>query len=467
MYNQFMKKIWSIMISILWMFHFITPIYASTESTFQVYASVYDYGARVDKIVIEYPETIDSQSVDLDDFYVVSNNTSNTSTTYINGARIISNAYVSDKSSGKEASTGKFVILELLTNRYTDYADVLSYDSENLNNVCMDINYIVEQTGEIENTKGNKIHYTYTQGDFIVNGVNEFGKGESTSGIHYRDYEPEDDDQLHPLVVFLHGAGSGGSDNITQLLTSKAGIAFMNNEILDDPYVLVPQCPDFWMPTLTLGTTVYTGKDRTEELVSCIREYIKEHPNVDTSRVYIGGYSMGGYQTWETLFAAPDLFAAAFPICAAYEVPQDQLDMVKDIPIWIIHSANDTTIPVTYSENAYAYLQSIGANVTFTEYENVIVDGEEYDGHSSWIYVLNNDPQNEEGQTIFEWLSNQHLKVATKKTEKEKEEVEDDKVDIFSTLIKILIGFFILFMILWIRRTIIIYQRRKRKRRRR
>lgn len=30
---------------------------------------------------------------------------------------------------------------------------------------------------------------------------------------------------------------------------------------------------------------------------------------------------MGGYQTWETLFVAPELFVAAFPICAAYGVP--------------------------------------------------------------------------------------------------------------------------------------------------
>ena len=30
----------------------------------------------------------------------------------------------------------------------------------------------------------------------------------------------------------------------------------------------------------------------------------------------------------------------------------------------------------------------------------------EYNGHYSWIYVLNNDP-NEDGKSIFEWLSEQ------------------------------------------------------------
>ena len=30
----------------------------------------------------------------------------------------------------------------------------------------------------------------------------------------------------------------------------------------------------------------------------------------------------------------------------------------------------------------------------------------EYNGHCSWIYVLNNDPK-ENGKTIFEWLSEQ------------------------------------------------------------
>lgn len=92
---------------------------------------------------------------------------------------------------------------------------------------------------------------------------------------------------------------------------------------------------------------------------------------------------MGGYQTWETLFAAPELFAAAFQICAAYEVPQEKLDTVKNIPIQAVHAANDDTIPVKYTQDAYNYLKSKGGNILYTEYSNVQVDGEDFASHAS------------------------------------------------------------------------------------
>ncbi|WP_198000413.1 prolyl oligopeptidase family serine peptidase [Gimesia alba] len=36
---------------------------------------------------------------------------------------------------------------------------------------------------------------------------------------------------------------------------------------------------------------------------------------VDNNRIYITGYSMGGYVTWSMIARYPDLFAAASPIC--------------------------------------------------------------------------------------------------------------------------------------------------------
>ena len=35
----------------------------------------------------------------------------------------------------------------------------------------------------------------------------------------------------------------------------------------------------------------------------------------------------------------------------------------------------------------------------------------EYDDHSSWIYVLNDQCRDEDGLSLFEWLSRQRLRV--------------------------------------------------------
>ena len=53
--------------------------------------------------------------------------------------------------------------------------------------------------------------------------------------------------------------------------------------------------------------------------------------DVDEDRVYLTGLSMGGYGTWFTAMARPDLFAAIAPICGggmAYNA-----DVLK-MPVW-------------------------------------------------------------------------------------------------------------------------------------
>ena len=37
--------------------------------------------------------------------------------------------------------------------------------------------------------------------------------------------------------------------------------------------------------------------------------------DVDKSKIYVTGLSMGGYGTWDIIQRRPDFFAAAMPIC--------------------------------------------------------------------------------------------------------------------------------------------------------
>lgn len=396
----------------------MVPAYAGaagTQGTFDVYASVYDFGARVDKIVIESPDTVRSDSVSLDTFTVESANKSTAGIPVNNGVRKITDVYVSGSENGEKEEAGKYVIIELETKLSTPYADVLQWNEPDFTNVPLDVQYAVQQNKEMESDTGEALNYTYTQDGFVQVDVDAFGEGKSANGIPYRDYVPQEDGKKHPLIIWLHGAGEGGGNNITHINANRGAVAFVSEEAqnaLDKPYVLAPQSPDYWMPELVLGDLTLNGTDNTQNLVALIKEYISAHPNVDTSRVYIGGCSMGGYQTWETLFAAPDLFAAAFPICAAYEVPTDKLDTVKNVPIWLVHAENDDTIPVQYTRDAYAYLKDHGGNVHYTEYPNVQVDGEDFAPHASWIYPLNNDPKTEDGTAFYDWMAAQHKDTA-------------------------------------------------------
>lgn len=377
----------------------------NTQGIFTVYASVYDFGASVDKIVIEVPDPVRGDDLSPDTFTIESANKSKTGLAVRNGTRKITDLYVSSAKNGERESVGTYIMIALETTVHTPYANVLQWDALHFTNVPLDVQYHVRQNKPMQGKR-----YLYTQAGTVQVDVDDFGQGMS-NGIFYRDYIPKADGKKHPLMIWLHGAGEGGSNHITHIYASRGAAAFVSKEaqkILDMPYVLAPQSPDYWMPELTLGDVTLHGTDSTQNLVRLIREYISKHPDIDSSRVYLGGCSMGGYQTWEILFAAPELFAAAFPICAAYEVPTAQLDTVKQIPIWLVHAQADDIIPVQYTRNAYAYLDSHGGNVHYTEYADVQIEGEAFLPHASWIYPLKNDPKTADGTTFYDWMAAQH-----------------------------------------------------------
>lgn len=241
-----------------------------------------------------------------------------------------------------------------------------------------------------------------------IKDVDKFTAGEMY-GLKYRDFKPQKDGNKYPLIIWLHGAGEGGDSNITQILGNRGGVAFVEEDaqkIFDTPYVLAPQTPTFWMKSFFVGKRELVGeKDYTPDLVNLIKTYIRENPEIDKNRIYIGGCSMGGYQTFKTLVYAPDLFAAAFITCPAYMPSTEELNTVKDTPIWLVHASDDTTVPVSNSRESFKYLKSIGADVVYTEYKDVVIDGNKYDPHGSYFYTLHNSPINDNGINIFQWIA--------------------------------------------------------------
>ena len=90
-------------------------------------------------------------------------------------------------------------------------------------------------------------------------------------------------DKEHPLLLFLHGAGERGSD-LKRLAAT--GLPKHIEDGLDIPFVTVcPQCPenDWWDPIA----------------LKAVFENVVTTYNVDESRLYLSGLSMGGSGTWQ------------------------------------------------------------------------------------------------------------------------------------------------------------------------
>ena len=109
-------------------------------------------------------------------------------------------------------------------------------------------------------------------------------------GMSYRYYLPADYDSSleYPLVLFLHSAGRWGTDNARHISTPQT-VGLIDKTESEFPAILVaPQLPSGgWGPTRTT--------DNTEELLTQLVGTL----SVDTNRLYVTGYSMGGFGSLE------------------------------------------------------------------------------------------------------------------------------------------------------------------------
>ncbi len=214
-----------------------------------------------------------------------------------------------------------------------------------------------------------------------------------TLGEHryrYRVWLPAHYTKLHhwPVILFLHGSGERGDDNVRPLSNGLAPAL----QRFGDRYravVVFPQCRD--------GQEWYGEMEL--QALAALEQTIREFHG-DRRRIYVTGISMGGSGTWY-MARHRRLFAAAVPICG--EVARDPADpfpiepppdiarivgapdpyitlaALISAPAWVFHGTIDDQVPVTQSRRMVAALRRMGKRVHYTEYPGV--------GHDSWDLV--------------------------------------------------------------------------------
>lgn len=415
------------------------PYYKITEIT--------DYGPFVVKVVLPFGAMVKAEAVSPQGFSVYVERTDEYGRVLMlprsweerdvlvpsKGYADILDAYPSDKD-GERRDEGMFVTLEL--RHGPDYPLTSAIAPIRMMNryvVCL---YRIVQTKELATSEGVLSGLVFDQcaGDAIRQ-AESFLHGVSSheEPLKYGYYVPQTGGGRRPLLIWLHGGGEGGDD---------PRIAYTGNKVVNlaspeiqakfgGAYVLVPQAPTFWMDDGS-GTYGRSGKSRyVKALKALIDEFIdRNDAGIDRNRIYIGGCSNGGFMTMRMIIDYPGFFAAAFPVCEALydETIRDaDIEAIKDTPIWFIHAKNDPiVIPEETAVPTYRRLVRAGAkNVHFTFFDNVVdrrgrfkdKDGKpyEYNGHFSWIHVLNDDCRHDfdgkpvvaDGRevTLFEWLA--------------------------------------------------------------
>ncbi len=216
--------------------------------------------------------------------------------------------------------------------------------------------------------------------------------------FHYRLLSPPNVEagQKYPLVLFLHGAGERGDDNKLQLLYFPEQMAQPRWRERFPCYVLAPQCRkdakwvevDWSLPE-SHEAPAEPG-DQMKVVMQILEKTLAEE-QIDKSRIYLTGLSMGGYGSWDLAVRKPDLFAAVAPICGGAD--NASLAALKDIPVWVAHGDKDRAVPVERSRLAVAALRKAGGNPVYVEMPGV--------EHNSWT------PSYSDNDGLVPWLFRQ------------------------------------------------------------
>lgn len=150
-----------------------------------------------------------------------------------------------------------------------------------------------------------------------------------------------------PAVLTLHGVGGSGYGQI---------MAWLKSSVHKDDFIFVAP---------TYGPGLWWNEEG-ERIVLSVIDKVKRDYNIDANRVYLTGFSSGGHGVWYFALRYPSLFAAINPIAGECPLPS-LLGNLVHVPVYIIHGARDSVIPVEAARDVSSRLEKLSNNVMYQE----------------------------------------------------------------------------------------------------
>ena len=204
----------------------------------------------------------------------------------------------------------------------------------------------------------------------------------TSDGIGYLQYLPDGyhgNTNKYPVVISLHGIVERGTSSTDRAAiirdlprVANVGLPKYVRQGKKYPFILIsPQLKDkygSWPPSYIIQ----------------VLKHVKKTLRIDDRRVYLTGLSLGGYGTWSTAGAYPEVFAAIGPICPGANALSKARDIAQeDVAIWAFHGTGDRIVSYTVTtrmvEAVNAYKPNPLAKVTL--FANM--------GHSVWDKAYN------------------------------------------------------------------------------
>lgn len=270
---------------------------------------------------------------------------------------------------------------------------------------------------------------------------NEFQKGVGPKTgaytIDYRYFSPqksEKDKTKYPLVVILHGYTEGTyegeqiyENDFARWACDEYQKRFANS---GGAYIMIARAPEEKMVAWNTAALV-------EPLKAAIDDFVKSNENnIDTSRIYIMGWSLGATDAVRIAAKYPDYFAALIYIAADRKITEAQAKKLKNTAVWIMHCTTDsyaiysntakpswenikknTNVPSKVRITTYKDALTINGFINHNVWEPLMYDMEyKGSGYSDMKTVDANGKTVSNSESFIKWLSKQ--KVTQTKEEK-------------------------------------------------
>lgn len=159
-----------------------------------------------------------------------------------------------------------------------------------------------------------------------------------------------------PLIIFLHGAGERGYDNLQQLQTLPWKLAQKQYRAGFTSFVVAPQCP---------SDTYWGDSEFCASLFMMIAQLLRDLPIVRTSRTYFTGIVIGGHSAYALAAAQSDLFAALVPVSGIGEI--GNTPELPHVHTWVLHETEDSVVPIDATRQFINEMRFSGGSPKYSE----------------------------------------------------------------------------------------------------
>jgi len=157
----------------------------------------------------------------------------------------------------------------------------------------------------------------------LTNGSSSLVKCSNGQNMSYWLYTPDNPSSKMPLIVYLHGGSSKGT-NLDLLMQHEGFPQYVQQKKLSVPaYIVMPQAAE----------DIRAWDEMNDEIVDLVLHIIEKY-DIDKKNVSLTGHSMGGIGTWLIGHSNPEIFSRIAPLSGTVSRRlKDRANEIK-MPVW-------------------------------------------------------------------------------------------------------------------------------------